>query len=61
MFERLKRLYSEGKIDESKIKNAVTLKWLTEEQADEILNPPTATVVEETEEPVEETSSKKKK
>lgn len=40
MFERLKRLYSEGKIDEAAIRNAVTKGWLTEEQANEILAPP---------------------
>ena len=40
MFERLKRLYNEGKIDEAAIRNAVTKGWLTEEQAEEILNPP---------------------
>ena len=40
MFERLKRLYEEGKIGEANINNAVTLGWITDEQADEILNPP---------------------
>ena len=40
MFERLKRLYAEGKIDESAIRNAVAKGWLTEEQANEILNSP---------------------
>ena len=39
MFERLKRLYSEGKIGESSITNAVDLGWISQEQADEILNP----------------------
>lgn len=40
MFERLKRLYNERKLDEAGICNAVAKGWLTEEQADEILNPP---------------------
>lgn len=39
MFERLKRLYSEGKIDETGINNAVNKGWITQEQVDEILNP----------------------
>ena len=39
MFERLKRLYDEGKLDEAAIQNAVAKGWLTEAQADEILNP----------------------
>ncbi len=38
MFERLKRLYDEGKIGVSAIWNAVTKGWLTEEQAQEILS-----------------------
>lgn len=40
MFERLKRLYTEGKLDEAAIRNAVTKGWITEEQAVEILAPP---------------------
>ena len=40
MFERLKRLFNEGKIDEAGIRNAITKGWLTEEQANEILKPP---------------------
>ena len=40
MFERLKRLYTEGKLDEAAIRNAVTKGWITEEQATEILTPP---------------------
>lgn len=40
MFERLKRLYNEGKLDEAAIRTAVTKGWLTEEQAQEILKPP---------------------
>ena len=39
MFERLKRLYNEGKLDEQGITNAVTKGWITQEQADEILAP----------------------
>ena len=55
MFERLKRLYSEGKINETSINNAVEKGWITQEQADEILNPPTNT------ETTNDTSSNKKK
>lgn len=40
MFERLKRLYNSGLLDEAAIRNAVTKGWLTEEQANEILKPP---------------------
>lgn len=40
MFERLKRLYNAGQLDEAAIRNAVTKGWLTEEQANEILKPP---------------------
>lgn len=39
MFERLKRLYNAGKLDEAAIRAAVAKGWLTEEQAEEILNP----------------------
>lgn len=39
MFERLKRLYNAGKLDEAAIRNAVAKGWLTEEQAAEILAP----------------------
>ena len=39
MYERVKRLYAEGKISEEGINNAVTKGWITEEQAQEILNP----------------------
>ena len=39
MFERLKRLYNAGKLDETAIRAAVAKGWLTEAQADEILNP----------------------
>ncbi len=37
MFERLKRLYTDGKITQEGINNAVT--WITQEQANEIINP----------------------
>ena len=37
MYERLKRLYKEGKIDEQGIRNAVNKGWITEEQAAEII------------------------
>ena len=36
MFERLKRLYKEGKLDKTGIENAVAKGWITQEQADEI-------------------------
>lgn len=39
MFERLKRLYNAGQLDETAIQNAVAKGWLTAEQAEEILNP----------------------
>ncbi len=39
MFERLKRLYQEGKITQEGIENAVKKGWLTSEQANEIINP----------------------
>ena len=38
MFERLKRLYSEGKIDESGLQAAVDKGWITAEQKQEIMN-----------------------
>ena len=37
MFERLKKLFIEGKLTKAAIQNAVTKGWLTEEQAKEIL------------------------
>ncbi len=37
MFERLKRLYKEGKIDEAGLKKAVSYGWITKEQMEEIL------------------------
>ena len=37
MYERLKRLYREGKIDEQGLENAVAKGWITQEQADEIM------------------------
>ena len=39
MFERLKRLYADGKITQEGINNAVAKGWITQEQADEIINP----------------------
>ena len=38
MFERLKRLYNAGQLDETSIENAVKKGWITEEQAHEITN-----------------------
>ena len=43
MFERLKRLYDSGQLDEIGIENAIKKGWLTEEQAFEILKPPDTT------------------
>lgn len=37
MYERIKRLYSEGRLDEKGVRNAVTRGWITEEQAEDIL------------------------
>ena len=39
MFERLKRLYTDGKITQEGINNAVAKGWITQEQANEIINP----------------------
>lgn len=39
MFERLKRLYQSGQLNESAIQNAVTKGWITEEEANNILVP----------------------
>ena len=39
MFERLKRLYDTGKLDEAGIQNAVLKGWITAEQAQEIISP----------------------
>lgn len=38
MYEKLKKLYEAGKIDENGIRNAVAKGWITEEQAEEIIN-----------------------
>lgn len=38
MYDRLKRLYSEGKIDGNGIKNAVEKGWITAEEAGEIIS-----------------------
>ena len=37
MFERLKRLYRNGKINENGLEKAVTKGWITKEQMDEII------------------------
>ena len=37
MFERLKRLYNEGKIDEAGLESAVEKGWITEEQKIQIM------------------------
>lgn len=37
MFERLKRLYNEGKIDAEALEKAVEKGWITEEQKNEII------------------------
>lgn len=37
MFERLKRLYNEGKIDEAGLDAAVVKGWITEDQKIEIM------------------------
>lgn len=36
MFENLKRLWKEGRLTEQLLQNAITKKWVTEEQAQEI-------------------------
>ena len=38
MYERVKRLYNEGKIDETGLDKAIDLGWITEEQKTEIIN-----------------------
>lgn len=38
MFETLRRLYIEGKLNEEKLNNAVIKNWITEEQKNKILN-----------------------
>ena len=37
MFDRLKNLYTSGKLDDEAIKKAKKLKWITKKQQDEIL------------------------
>lgn len=37
LFERLKRLYLEGKLNATNLANAVIKGWITEEQKQEIL------------------------
>ena len=36
MFDTLKRLYSDGKLTDTGLENAVAKGWITQEQADEI-------------------------
>ena len=36
MYERLLRLYKEGRLKEHMLKNAVKFRWITEEQAETI-------------------------
>lgn len=36
MFNRIKRLYDQGKLDKNGVKNAVLRGWITEEQYKEI-------------------------
>ena len=36
MFERIRRLYSEGKLTKTAVNAAVKKKWITQTQADEI-------------------------
>ena len=38
MFERLRRLYHEGKIHEEELQNAVEMGWITEEQMEQIIH-----------------------
>lgn len=37
MFERLRRLYTDGKLTVDKLSNAVILGWITDSQKQEIL------------------------
>ena len=37
MYERLKRLYQEGRLDKKGLENAVARGWITEEEMQEIL------------------------
>ena len=39
MFERLKRLYESGQIDQKGVEKAVAKGWISQEQAAEILAP----------------------
>lgn len=38
MFERLKRLYNEGKLGADALRNAVFKGWITEAERDDIIN-----------------------
>lgn len=37
MYERLKRLYQEGRASEAMLKNAVKREWITDEEMQEII------------------------
>lgn len=37
MYERLKRLYQEGRASEAMLKNAVKIGWITDEEMQEII------------------------
>ena len=41
MFERIEALYKAGKLDAVGVEKAVARGWITQEQADQILNPST--------------------
>ena len=49
MFETIKRLYREGRIHEKGVRNAVKRKWITEEEANEILKKPEESAPPQTE------------
>lgn len=38
MFNRLKRLYNQGRLTEAALERAVTLGWITEEEKQEIID-----------------------
>lgn len=40
MYERIKRLYEEGKLDKNGVRNAVIKGWITKEQYKEITGEP---------------------
>ena len=43
MYERLKRLYQEGRASEAMLKNAVKRGWITDEEKEEIIEAKKAT------------------